>query len=97
MSDKEKDDYLTTAAKTYFGTYVVFGIVFGLLALALIAPLVWDSFARIFKAVPNVLASFLIVGVWLLVLFLICRIKNLAIRIPLGLIWLSPFIKYLLN
>ncbi|MDH2274110.1 hypothetical protein [Moraxella porci] len=36
MANKEKDDYLTTAAKTYFGTYAVFGIVFGLLALVVL-------------------------------------------------------------
>lgn len=28
MANKEKDDYLTTAAKTYFGTYAMVGIVF---------------------------------------------------------------------
>ena len=100
MPNKEKDDYLTSIAKTYFGTYAVFGIVFGLLTLTLIIPAMWGSFSAIFKAVnfPNksiLLLAFLIMVVWFISIFFIKKIKNPYIRIALIVVWALPLFKYL--
>lgn len=48
MANKEKDDYLTTAAKTYFGTYAVFGILFLLLALGMMANAIYKAITPTF-------------------------------------------------
>lgn len=90
MSNKEKDDYLTSIAKTYFGTYAVFGIMALIAAVGILAH-------GFYKAATPSLFMYLGFGVcWILLMVYASKVKNLAIKLGLFLLWFfSPlFFKY---
>lgn len=87
MANKEKDDYLTSIAKTYFGTYAVFGVLFLLLALGMMANAIYKAITPTFF----VYSSFIIY--WILLAIFTAKVKNRAIKTVLILVWFfSPLV-----